>query len=99
MQIIKKYVEQMLDELESAKEYAEKYVEFKSRGQLQRAGHYREMAADELKHANFIHEWATEEVESISKVYTPPASMREKWELDNRKYVEDVAIVKQILGM
>lgn len=99
MQIIKKYVEQMLEELESAKEYSEKFVEFKARGDLQRASHYREMASDELKHANFIHEWATAEVERISKIYTPPASMQEKWELDHKKYVEDVALIKQILGM
>jgi ferritin len=99
MQIIKKYVEHMLDEIESAKEYAEKYIEFKSRGDLQKSTHFKEMASDELKHAMFFHGLATEEVERISKVYTPPVSMQEKWELDHKKYVEDVAILKQILGM
>jgi hypothetical protein len=47
----------------------------------------------------FIHEWVVEEVERISKVYTPPAAMQEKWDLEHKKYVEEVAIIKQILNM
>lgn len=99
MRIIKQYVERINDEVESAKEYAEKYVEFKARGDFQKAGRFKEIASDELKHAMFFHELATEEVEKISKVYTPPVEMQEKWEHDHKKYVEDVAILKQILGM
>ena len=99
MKSIKKYVDHIEDEIEGAKEYAEKYVEFKARGDSQRASHYKEMASDELKHAMFIHEWAVEEVERISKVYTPPAAMQEKWDLEHKKYVEEVAIIKQILNM
>jgi ferritin len=99
MRKIKEYLEKINDELEGAKEYSEKYVEFKARGDSQRASHYKEMASDELKHAMFIHEWVVEEVERISKVYTPPAAMQEKWDLDHKKYVEEVAIIKQILNM
>jgi ferritin len=99
MRIIKEYVDRINDELDSAKEYSEKYVEYKARGDSSKAGHFKEMASDELKHAMFFHELATEEVERISRVYTPSVSMQEKWEHDHKRYVEDVAILKQILNM
>ena len=99
MRKIKQYVEHIKEEVEGAKEYAEKYVECKARGNMNRANQYKEMANDELKHAMYIHEWAVAEIAEISKVYTPPVEMQEKWEHEHKKFVEDVAIVKQILGM
>lgn len=99
MQLIKKYVEQIDDELEGAKEYAEKYVEYKVKGDMQRASKYKEMAHDELKHAMNEHEWAIKEVEELSKVYTPPVEMAEKWEKAHREYVEKVSWIKKMLEM
>lgn len=99
MRSIKKYVEHIDEEIESAEEYAEKYVECKAKGNMQAANRYREMAEDELKHAMYIHEWATKEIEEISKVYAPPVDMLEKWEHEHKKYVEKVAWVKQMLAM
>ena len=99
MRSIKKYVDHLNDEIESAEEYAEKYVECKSKGNMQSANRYREMAEDELKHAMYIHEWAVKEIEDISKVYTPPIEMLEKWEHEHKHYVEKVAWIKQMLAM
>ena len=99
MKSIKKYVDHLNDEIESAEEYAEKYVECKAKGNMQAANRYREMSEDELKHAMYIHEFAVKEVENVSKVYTPPVEMLEKWEHQHKKYVEDVALIKQILAM
>ena len=97
MQAIKKYVEQIDDELESAKDYAEKYVEYRVKGDAQRATKYKEMAMDELKHATNEHEWAVKEIEELSKIYTPPVEMEEKWEKSHKEYVEKVAWIKQML--
>ena len=69
MKSIKNYVDPIDDEIEGAKEYAEKYVECKAKGDMQSANRYKEMATDELKHATYEHEWAVNEIERISKIY------------------------------
>jgi hypothetical protein len=61
MRSIKKYVEAIEEELEGAKDYAEKYVEAKAKGETNKASRYHEMANDELKHSTYIHEWAVKE--------------------------------------
>ena len=87
------------EEMEGAKEYAEKYVECKAKGDMNRANRYKEMANDELKHSSYIHEWAVKEIEEISKVYTAPVEMVEKWDKAHKEYVEKVAWIKQMLAM
>ena len=63
------------------------------------ANKYKEMANDELKHAMTVHEYTVQEIEELKKVYTPPVDMLEKWDLEHKKYVEEVAWVKQMLTM
>lgn len=99
MRKIKALTDHMLDEICGAKDYAESYVEHKAKGNPQLAARYKEMANDELKHAMYIHDIATQEIEELSKVYTPPVEMEEKWEKDHAEYVEKVAWVKQMLAM
>ena len=99
MRTIKKFVEQIEVEIEGAKEYAERYVECKAKGNMPRANKFQEMASDELKHANYIHEMAVQEIEEIRKVYTAPVDMQEKWEKAHKEYVEKVAWIKQMLAM
>lgn len=99
MRLIKKYVEAIDEEIEGAKEYAEKYVECKAKGDMTAATRYKEMSNDELKHAEFQHEWAVKEIEKISKVYTAPVEMMEAWEKAHKEYVERVAWIRQMLNM
>lgn len=99
MRAIKKFVEAIDEELESAKEYAEKYVEHKSENDMQTAQKYHEMANDELKHANIVHGFAVAKINEISKVYTAPVEMQEVWEKAHKGYVENVAWIKQMLSM
>lgn len=99
MKIIKKYVDQIKEEVEDAKEYAESYVECKAKGNMQKAARYNEMANDELKHAMYAHEWAVKEIDEISKVYTAPEEMMEAWKKAHREYVEQVAWIKKMLEM
>ena len=99
MRIIKQYVEAIDDELEGAKKYAEKYVECKAKDDMHSANRYKEMANDELKHAAYEHEWAVKEIDELSKVYTAPAEMMEKWEHAHKNYVEQVAWIRQMLAM
>jgi hypothetical protein len=99
MRAIKKYVEAIDEEIEGAKDYAEKYVECKAKGDMSKANRFKEMASDEIKHAMYIHEWAIAEIEEIKKVFVPPVDMLEKWEKAHKEYVEKVAWIKQMLAM
>ena len=99
MRIIQKYVEAIDEELEGAKNYAEKYVEYRVKGDNVAATKYKEMANDELKHAMYEHEWAVKEIDELSRIYNPPAEMQEKWEKAHKEYVEHVAWIKQMLAM
>jgi hypothetical protein len=57
----------MMDELKDAKEYAEKYKECYLKGDIQRANKYKEMAEDELKHAHYLREMITFDMECFNK--------------------------------
>lgn len=97
MRKIKKFVDAISEELEDAKEYAESYVEAKAKGETGIANRYKEMAGDEIKHAMYLHEMVVAEIKEISKVYTPPSDMQEKWDMAHKEYVEKVAWIKQML--
>jgi hypothetical protein len=99
MKAIKMYVDSIEEEIEGAKDYAEKYVEAKAKGDVAKANRYKEMANDELKHAMYLHEWAVATIDEISRVYKAPAEMEEKWQKAHKEYVEKAAWVKQMLAM
>jgi hypothetical protein len=96
---IKKLADEIMDELDSAKEYAEKYVEYKANNDTQWAARFNEMAKDELKHAEYLHELVVNMIQKLSTVYTPPQEMQEKWDADHKKYVEKAAWIKQMLSL
>lgn len=99
MRHIQKLVEHIEDELESAKDYAESYIEHKAKGDSSTASRFKTMAEDELSHAMFFHEMAVKEIDTVSKLYAPPAEMLEKWEHEHREYVDRVSRIKQILSL
>lgn len=96
---IKKLAEHIEEELCGAKDYAEKYVECKAKGDTQWANRYKEMATDELKHANYIHEKAMQEIVTLEKIYKPTSEMQEKWDKCHAEFVEKTAWIKQMLAM
>lgn len=99
MKRIGKYVKMICEELEGANCYAEKYIEYKADGKNEWAEKFKDMASDELKHADVIHEIAIDEIEKINRVFNPPADMQEKWEKAHIDYVNKAAWVKQMLAM
>lgn len=99
MTVIKKLICNVNEELEGAKDYAEKYLECKVKGETQWAQRYKEMANDELKHAGYLHDKLSHDIEELGKVYTPPVEMSDKWEHSHKEYVEQVAWIKQMLAM
>lgn len=99
MRYIQKLVDHIEDELESAKDYAECYIEHKAKGDSSIASRFKTMAEDELSHAMFFHELAVKEIEKLGKIYTPPVDMMEKWEHEHKEYVERTAWIRQMLAM
>lgn len=96
---IKQYVESIDEEIEGAKNYAEKYIECKAKNSTQWANRYKEMANDELKHATYLHDKAIEDIQELERVYTPPVEMKEEWDKSHKRYVEKVAWIKQMLTL
>lgn len=99
MKKIKKLVDMIDEELCSAKEYAEKYIEFKSKNDISWANKFKEMSNDELIHAMNIHDLATKEIEELNKVFIAPVEMEEEWEHSHKEYIEKAAWIKQMLMM
>lgn len=97
MKIIDEKIEHIHEEIEGAKEYSEKYIKCKSKGNIEKANKYKEMAHDEIRHANMLKDWAVADIEDIKTVYTIPVEDMEKWEHHHKKFDEHIAIIKQML--
>jgi ferritin len=97
MRMIDKMIDHINEELEGAKEYAEKYIECKSRGDTTRASKYHDMANDELRHASNIHDFAIMDVDSIKNVYPLSVEDEEKWTHAHKHFAECTAIIRQML--
>ena len=99
MKYIKEMVDHIEEEIEGARDYAEKYVECKAKGNMSKASKYAEMANDELRHAMIQHEWANQSIDELEKIYTPPEHMMEVWRKAHKEFVEKLAWIKQMLAL
>ncbi len=99
MRKIKKYVDMIDEELTSAEEYAESYIECKANGDSQMSSRFYDMANDELNHSITIHDLAVKDIDKISAVFNAPPEMREKWEKSHQDFISRSAKIKSMLGM
>lgn len=99
MRKIKELVERINDELNSAEEYAEKYIEYKADGENSMASKFMEMASQEMNHANMMHDLAVKEIEKVSAVFNAPADMREKWDNSHAEYIQRASKIKSMINM
>lgn len=99
MRYIKELADNIMEEVEDAKKYAEKSLEHKAWGDSYAASRYHQLAEDELSHASFLHELVTKQIKKLGEVYKPPEDMMEKWEKMHKEYVEKTAWIKQMLNM
>lgn len=97
MKMVHKIIEHINEELEGAKEYAERYIECRAKGNSSRAAKYKEMANDELRHAGYIYDFAVQDVTDIKKVYPMPVEADDAWNHATKHYAECVAMVKHML--
>ena len=96
---IKNLADQIKEELESAKNYSEEALYYKSKGNSEWYSRYKTMAEQELVHASYLHDRVVSEIEQLKAVMTPPEEMLDKWEHEHREYIEKAAWVKQMLAM
>jgi len=105
MRKIKKYVENISEELEDAKRYMETALEYKAAGSsnvtnADRYSRYKEMSIQELGHAQAIHDFAVQDIEQLRTVYPDiPQEMMDKWDKSHIEYVEKAAWIKQMQSM
>ena len=77
---IKKYVEEIKDELDGAKHYMETALEYKASGNSDRYNGYKDMSIAELGHATRLHQYAVQDIESLKAVYPDiPSDMMKKY--------------------
>lgn len=100
MKKIKDYVEKINEEIDGAKEYIEKALGYKAKGDANRYTKYKEMSIQELGHAMTVHQFASEDIVELKNVYPDfPEEMQDAWDKAHNEYVEKVAWIKQMQTM
>ena len=97
LHLMEKMIGDVMEELDGAREYAEKYIENRAIGNVSRANKYKEMASDELRHASYAHEFAAQDMEELKKVTEIPVKDLERWEKAHKSYAESMAWIKRML--
>ena len=98
MKILDRIIDNISEEIEGAKDYAEKYIESKALGDMSRANVYREMAQDELRHAEHIRDFAISDIDGMKKVYSFTQDEEEKWDHHLKHFVDCMGWVKRMLS-
>ena len=97
---IKKYVDDIAEELEGAKNYMEKALEYKAAGNTDRYNGYKAMSLAESEHAMRLHDYAVQDIEKLKTAYPEiPTDMMDKWDHAHKEYVEKAAWIKQMQTM
>lgn len=97
MKMLDHMMEHICDELDGAWEYTEKYLENKAKGD-HRYQKYREMALDEINHAEILYSFSAADIESLKKVYTLTTDEEEKWHHTQKRFAERVSILRHTLA-
>ena len=94
---IEKYIWKIMEELHGAKEYAIKYVEYKSKSDS-KCSKYKDMAEQELQHAKNFYEFSIQEMEILSRGQVP-TNLKDEFQKAQDKYAEKVATIKYMLSL
>jgi hypothetical protein len=99
MKTLDRMIDDLEEEVEGAREYAEKYIDCRAKGNIPRANKYKEMAQDELKHAGYIRDFAIADAEGIKRVHTLTEEEEHKWEHSHKKLNDEIAMIQHLLSM
>lgn len=98
MKILENMIEELEDEIEGARDYAEKYIDCKARGNAMRATKYKEMAHDELRHFSTLREFFAADVDGIKRVHPLTEEEVSWWEHEHKKLNDKVAMIHHLLS-
>lgn len=97
MREIRDIAEDIREEIDGAKHYAELAAKMKG---TMFADTYAEMARAELGHVDKLHNMAVQMInEQKAKGIVPPASMKAVWDWEHDRMIDKVAQIKHILDM
>ncbi|MBR4894018.1 MAG: hypothetical protein IKZ36_02330 [Kiritimatiellae bacterium] len=97
MREIRDIAEDIREEIDGAKHYAELAVKMKG---TMFAETYADMARQELGHVDKLHSMAVQMInEQRAKGVTPPAAMQAVWDWEHERMIDRVAHIKHILDM
>ena len=99
MKILDEMIEELEEEVEGARAYAEKYIECKALNNMARAAKYKEMAQDELKHAGFVRGFAMEDADGIKRVHNLTEEESNHWQHAHKKINDEIAMIHHLLSM
>lgn len=99
MKAIKDIVEDIRDELDGAKHYAEKAVRMRDTD-MSAANTYAEMSRQELSHVDKLHAMAVKLInEHRAAGHTAPAAMQAVWDWEHSRMMDTVVRIKALLDM
>lgn len=98
MGILEHMLEELTEELDGGREYAEKYIDCKARGNIPRATKYKEMAHDELRHFSTLREFFAADVDGIKRVHPLTEEEVSWWEHEHKKLNDKVAMIHHLLS-
>ena len=99
MKEIKELVEEIREEMEGAKHYAEQAAKLKSTDAV-RSEMYADMARQELSHIDKLHNMAVKKIETHrSGGHEVPEAMQAVWDWEHEKMIKHVAKIKAMLDM
>lgn len=99
MKMLDKMMDELHEEVEGARDYAEKYIDCKARGNIPRANKYKEMASDELRHFTTLRDFAIADAEGIKRIHTLTENEVEAWEHAHKKINDEIAMIHHLLSM
>ena len=99
MKEIKELVEEIREELEGAKHYAEQSAKLKHTD-MTRSETYAEMARQELSHVDKLHSMAVKKIEAQRESgHEAPAAMQAVWYWEHEKMIKCTAKIRAMLDM
>lgn len=99
MREVGEFIDLMEEELEDAKEYAERYISYKVSNDSDRAEQFKQMCKNDLEHSLVLYKIANEEIMRLKRCCSIPSVMSNVWDKKNTKFIEKAAWIKQMLTM
>lgn len=97
MKIIRELIDNMEQELDLAKLYAQNFLIYMADGEEEYSEMFKRMAKESLQHVEYMRDFSETVFEKLHKSYTPPEAMIRVWEKKNAMYIDVAKWLKDML--